>query len=138
MEYFRPRKGWGCRVFTMRSAFRLISAFLALAVLAAPVAGMCVSLVAPEDPCAMQETPEMASCGHGKMLMSACCSAESAPPSADAILSGSAGDIDPPALIRSGLDARPATCGQEAAVLASDGDPPPAVPRYRLFSALLL
>ena len=121
----------------MRSAFRLISAFLALAVLAAPVAGMCVSLVAPENPCAMQETHEMASCGHGKMLMSACCSAESAPPSAEAILSGSAGDIDPPALSHCGLDV-PATCGQEAAVLASDGDPPPAVPRYRLFSALLL
>ena len=122
---------------TMRSAFRLISAFLALAVLAAPVAGMCVSLVAPENPCAMQETHEMASCGHGKMLMSACCSAESAPPSAEAILSGSAGDIDPPALSHCGLDT-PATCGQEAEVLASDGDPPPAVPRYRLFSALLL
>ncbi len=121
----------------MHSAFRLISAFLALAVLAAPVAGMCASLVAPEDPCAMQETPEMASCGHGKMLMSACCSAESAPSSAEAILSGSAGDIDPPALIRSGLDAL-AIDGLEAAVLASDGDPPPAVPRYTLFSALLL
>ena len=121
----------------MRSAFRLISAFLALAVLAAPVAGMCVSLVAPDDPCEMQQTDEMASCGHGKMLMSACCSAESAPPSAEAILSGSVGDIDPPALSHCGLDT-PATSGQEAAVLASGGDPPLAVPRYTLFSALLL
>ena len=122
---------------TMRSAFRLISAFLALAVLAAPVAGMCVSLVAPDDPCEMQQTHEMASCGHGKMLMSACCSAESAPPSAKAILSGSAGDIDPPALSHCGLDT-PAADGLEAAVHACDADPPPTVPRYTLFSALLL
>ena len=121
----------------MTNAFRLISAFLALAVLAAPVAGMCVSLVAPEDPCAMQETHEMASCGHGKMLMSGCCNGESAVPSADAILPGAAGDIDPPALTQDGLDT-PTADGLEAAVHACDADPPPTVPRYTLFSALLL
>ena len=121
----------------MHSAFRLISAFLALAVLAAPVAGMCVSLAAPGDPCEMLQAPEMVSCGHGEMVMSGCCSVESAVPSADAILSGSAGDIDPPALSQGGLDAF-AAGGNEAAVLACDADPPPTVPRYTLFSALLL
>lgn len=121
----------------MRSASRLVGAFLAVAVLASPVAGLCVSLVEPDDPCEMRDAREMAACSHGEMLMSGCCSVESAEPSPDAILPGSGGDIDPPALIRSGLDA-PATGGQEAAVLACDGDPPPAVPRYRLYSALLL
>ena len=121
----------------MRSAFRLISAFLALAVLAAPVAGMCVSLIAPDDPCEMRQTDEMAACGHGKMLMSGCCNGESAAPSADAILPGAAGDIDPPALTQDGFDT-PGAGGLEAAVLACDADPPPPIPRYTLFSALLL
>ena len=121
----------------MRGAIRLTSSFLALAVLAAPVAGMCVSLIAPDDPCEMQETPEMASCGHGEMLMSGCCSAESVAPPAGAILPGSAGDLDLPALACSGVDV-PAADGLGAAVLACDADPPPTVPRYTLFSALLL
>lgn len=124
-------------MLAMRDAFRLISAFLAVAVLAAPAAGLCASLAEPEDPCAMQETAEMASCGHGKMVMSGCCSAESVDPPAEGILPGSAGDIDPPALAGTGPDA-PGSRGLEAAKLACDGDPPPAVPRYRLYSALLL
>ncbi len=121
----------------MRTAFRLAGSFLALAVLASPVAGMCVALAAPEDPCAMETAHEAASCGHAEMVMTGCCSAELVDPAAAGILPGPAADIDPPALAESGfavLERR----GLEAAVLACDGDPPPAVPRYRLFSALLL
>ena len=121
----------------MRTAFRLAGSFLALAVLAAPVAGLCASLVGIEDPCTMQESQEAASCGHAEMVMTGCCSAESVDPPAEGILPGAAGDIDPPALAGTGLDA-PERCGLEAVVLARDGDPPPAVPRYRLYSALLL
>lgn len=121
----------------MRTAFRLAGSFLALAVLAAPVAGVCAALVGVEDPCAMQEYHEAASCGHVEMVMTGCCSAESVDPPAEGILPGSAGDIEPPGLAGS-LCAAPASDGLEAAVLACDGDPPPAVPRYRLYSALLL
>ncbi|MDE2849749.1 MAG: hypothetical protein OXP74_03930 [Acidobacteriota bacterium] len=121
----------------MRTTFRLAGSFLALAVLAAPAAGVCASLAASEDPCAMQATHEAASCGHEKMVMTGCCAAESVDPATAGILPGSAGDIDPPALAGPGLDA-PERCGLEAAVLVCDGDLPPAVPRYRLYSALLL
>ena len=85
----------------------------------------------------MQTVHEAASCGHQKMVMTGCCAAESVDPPAEGILPGSAGDIDPPALTGSGPEV-PASDGLEAAVLACDGDPPPAVPRYRLYSALLL
>jgi len=121
----------------MRTAFRLAGSFLALAVLAAPVAGVCAALADVEDPCAMQQSHEAASCGHAEMVMTGCCSVESVDPPAEGILPGSTGDIDPPALTGTGLDA-PERCGFEATVLACDGDPPPAVPRYRLYSALLL
>lgn len=121
----------------MRSASRLVGSFLALAVLAAPVAGLCVSLVESEDPCEMQETREMAACGHGEMLMSACCTVQAAEPAPEAILPGSGSDVEPPAIVRTGFDVS-VLQALEAAVLACDGDPPPAVPRYRLFSALLL
>ncbi|MCY3932838.1 MAG: hypothetical protein OXH70_14105 [Acidobacteria bacterium] len=121
----------------MRTAFRLSGSFLALAVLAAPVAGMCAGLAASEDPCAMETAHEAASCGHAEMVMTGCCSAESVDPAAAGILPGPGGDIDPPALAGS-LFAGPGGDGLESAVLACDGDPPPAVPRYRLFSALLL
>lgn len=121
----------------MRDVFRLISAFLAVVVLAAPAAGLCASLAEPEDPCAMQETAEMASCGHEQMVMTGCCAAESLDPATAGVLPGSAGDIEPPALAGN-LCAAPVGDGLEAAVLACDGDPPPAVPRYRLYSALLL
>jgi len=121
----------------MRTAFRFAGSFLALAVLAAPVAGVCAALAGIEDPCAMQQSHEAASCGHAEMVMTGCCSAESVDPPAEGVLPGSAGDIDPPALAGTGPDT-PAICGLEAAVLACDGDPPPAVPRYRLYSALLL
>ena len=121
----------------MRTAFRLAGSFLALAVLASPVAGMCAALAAPEDPCAMETAHEAASCGHAEMVMTGCCSADSVDPTAAGVLPGPAGDIDPPALAGS-LFAAPGGDGLGAAVLACDGDPPPAVPRYRLFSALLL
>lgn len=121
----------------MRIAFRLAGSFLALAVLASPVAGMCAALVGVEDPCTMQESHEAASCGHAEMVMTGCCSAELVDPTAAGVLPGPAGDIDPPALAGS-LFTAPGGDGLEAAVLACDGDPPPAVPRYRLFSALLL
>ncbi len=121
----------------MRIAFRLAGSFLALAVLASPVAGMCVALAAPEDPCAMETAHEAAACGHAEMVMTGCCSADSVDPTAAGILPGPVGDIDPPALAGS-LYAAPGGDGRGAAVLACDGDPPPAVPRYRLFSALLL
>ncbi|MCY3970845.1 MAG: hypothetical protein OXG74_12985 [Acidobacteria bacterium] len=121
----------------MRTAFRLVGSFLALAVLAAPVAGVCAALAGVEDPCTMQESHEAASCGHAEMVMTGCCSAESVDPPAEGILPGPAGDIDAPALAGS-LCAAPASDGREAAVLACDGDPPPVVPRYRLYSALLL
>lgn len=85
----------------------------------------------------MQESHEAASCGHAEMVMTGCCSAESVDPPAEGILPGPAGDIDAPALAGS-LCAAPASDGREAAVLACDGDPPPVVPRYRLYSALLL
>ena len=85
----------------------------------------------------MQESHEAASCGHAEMVMTGCCSVESVDPPAEGILPGSAGDIDPPALARTAAEA-PESRGLEAAVLACDGDPPPAVPRYTLFSALLL
>lgn len=124
-------------MLAMRDAFRLISALLAVAVLAAPAAGLCASLAEPEDPCAMQETAEMASCGHEEMVMTGCCAAESVDPTTAGILPGSAGDVEPPVLAGNAPDA-PESCGLEAAVLACDGDPPPAVPRYRLYSALLL
>ena len=121
----------------MRTAFRFVGSFLALAVLAAPVAGMCAAIVGVEDPCTMRESHEAASCGHAEMVMTGCCSAESVDPPAEGILPGSAGDIDPPALAGTGPEASE-NRGLEAAVLACDGDPPPAVPRYRLYSALLL
>jgi len=121
----------------MRIAFRFAGSFLALAVLAAPVAGMCASLGASEDPCAMQTVHEAASCEHTEMVMTVCCAAESVDPAAAGILPGSAADIDPPALVGTAPDA-PESRGLAAAVLACDGDPPPAVPRYRLYSALLL
>lgn len=121
----------------MRTTFRLAGSFLALAVLAAPLAGMCASLAASEDPCAMQTAHEAASCGHAEMVMTGCCAAESVDPPAEGVLPGAPGDIDPPALAGTGPDA-PASRGLDAAVLACDGDPPPAVPRYRLYSALLL
>ena len=121
----------------MRSAFRFVGSFLALAVLAAPVAGVCAALVRVEDPCAMQESHEAPSCGHAEMVMTGCCGADSVDPAAAGILPGPGGDIGPPALAGSPF-AVPASDGLEAAVLACDGDPPPAVPRYRLFSALLL
>ncbi len=121
----------------MRTEFRLAGSFLALAVLAAPVAGVCAALAGVEDPCAMQESYEAASCGHADMVMTGCCGAESVDPTAAGILPGPASDIDPPALAGS-LFAAPSGDGLEAAVLACDGDPPPAVPRYRLYSALLL
>lgn len=121
----------------MSGAFQLVTSFLVLAVLAAPVAGICVSLIEPDDPCEMQETPEMASCSHGEMVMSGCCSFESAEPLAEAILPGHAGDIDLPATSGNGVIA-PALDGVRAAVLACDADPPPTIPRYTLFSSLLL
>ena len=121
----------------MDTACRLAGSFLALAVLASPVAGMCVALAAPEEPCAMETAHEAAACGHTEMVMTGCCSADSVDPAAAGILPGSAGDIDPPALAGS-LSVAPASDGLGAAILACDGDPPPAVPRYRLFSALLL
>ena len=121
----------------MRIADRFAGSMLALAVLAAPAAGLCAPLVAAEDPCAMQESHEAASCGHEKMVMTGCCAAESVDPAAAGVLPGSAGDIGPPALAGGGPDAAE-ICGLAAAALACDGDPPPAVPRYRLFSALLL
>lgn len=85
----------------------------------------------------MQESHEAASCGHAEMVMTGCCSVPSVDPAAQAVLPGPAGGIDPPCLAASGPEA-PAADGLAAAVLACDGDPPPAVPRYRLFSALLL
>ena len=121
----------------MRIAFRLAGSLLALAVLAAPVAGMCAALVGPENPCDMRESHEVVSCGHAEMVMTACCSADSVDPAAAGILPGPAGDIDLPALAHSRLDA-PVDEGSGASVLACDGDLSPAVPRYRLFSALLL
>ena len=84
----------------------------------------------------MQESHEAVSCGHAEMVMTGCCSAETVDPAAQAILPGPAGDIDPPALAGGGPDALPG--GLQAVVIACDGDPPSAVPRYRLFSALLL
>ena len=121
----------------MRTAFRLAGSFLALAVLAAPVAGMCAALASAEDPCDMRESHEVVSCGHADMVMTACCSADSVDPAAAGILPGPAGDIDLPALAHSRLDA-PGDESSGTSVLPCDGDPPPAVPRYRLFSALLL
>ena len=121
----------------MRTAYRFAASFLALAVLAAPVAGVCAALVGVDDACTMQESHQAASCGHEEMVMTGCCSAESAAPAAEAILPGSSGDMDAPALAESPCTAS-AGDGNEAAVFACDGDPPPAVPRYRLYSALLL
>ena len=85
----------------------------------------------------MREAHEAASCGHAEMVMTGCCSVESVDPPAEGVLPGAAGDIEPPALAGT-LFAAPAGDGLAAAALAGDGDPPPAVPRYRLFSALLL
>ena len=121
----------------MHGVFRYVPACLALALLAAPVAGMCAPLVAPDDPCEMRETREAASCGHGEMVMSGCCSVESVEPPAEAIMPDAASDVEPPPAVPGGLEAF-ASRGSEAAATACDGDPPPAVPRYRLFSALLL
>lgn len=121
----------------MRTAFRLAGSFLALALLASPVAGMCAALAAPEDPCTMETAHEAASCGHAEMVMTGCCSADSVDTTAAGILPGPGGDVDPPGLAGSPFAVQ-ASDGLEAAVLACDGDPPPAVPRYRLFSALLL
>lgn len=121
----------------MRAAFRLTGSLLALAVLAAPAAGICAALASPEDLCDMRESHEVVSCGHAEMVMTACCEPESVDPAAVGILSGPAGDIELPALADSRLDA-PGDQGSGASPLARDGAPPPAVPRYRLFSALLL
>ena len=85
----------------------------------------------------MQESHAAVSCGHAEMVMTGCCSAESVDPAAEGVLPGSAGEVDPPGLAASPC-AAPASDGLDAAVIACDGDPPPAVPRYRLFSALLL
>ena len=116
---------------------QIASALLAMAVLAAPVAGLCASLAAPDAPCEMHETPEVASCGHGQMVMAGCCSAESLDPPVDGILSGATDEGDLPAPAASRCDDRIAEA-QAVAVLACDGDPPPGVPRYTLFSSLLL
>ena len=85
----------------------------------------------------MQTAHEAASCGHEKMVMTGCCSVESVDPPAEGILPGSTVDIDPPALAGTGPEASESR-GLEATVLACGGDPAPAVPRYRLYSALLL
>ena len=121
----------------MGTAFRLAGSLLALAVLAAPVAGMCAALASAEDSCDMRESVDVVSCGHTEMVMTACCAADSVDPAAAGILPGPAGDIDLPALAHSRLDA-PGGESAGASAPACDGDPPPAVPRYRLFSALLL
>ncbi len=85
----------------------------------------------------MRESRQASSCGHAEMEMTGCCNAEPADPAAAGILPGPAVDIDPPALVGAGPEA-PAGRGLKAAASAGEGDPPPAVPRYRLYSALLL
>ena len=121
----------------MRVTLRLAGSFLALAILAAPVAGMCAALALPEDPCEMRESHQVASCGHAEMVMTGCCEPESVDAGAEGILPGPAGEMEPPGLAASGVDV-PDGDGDAAVAFASDRDPPSAVPRYRLFSALLL
>ncbi len=121
----------------MSATFRCIGLLLALAVMAAPAAGLCVALAAPDDPCEMRESRHAAPCGHAPAVMTGCCGVELAGPDAEGVRPGAGGEASPPVLV---LDPADTAAEPRAALAAASagGDRPPAVPRYRLFSALLL